>query len=613
MRIGAFAISCIVILSSFGTFLHGMDPFVKYDIDEMNDVWDDYESHRYSTRTSPSQHSVEIADRIITHDEIYLLRYWEPTVIPKSQIDWSEDPFEDWTWQFYYHSLRMVSYLVSAHQYTNDLQYLIEAKWYISSWIEHNPDPRMQASERAWDDHSTANRILTFLQFWDSYRNSEIFDENFSMKFFNILRLHGEFTADPDNYYWGHNHGIYQDRALIQLSTLFPNFKESNGWNNIAKQRLQMHIVEDFSELGVHKEHSPAYHQLALTLFVSIKQFNDHYDIENQDLDNLIISMQEYSAYIVKPNGNLPLVGDSGLESGLRIEESLIVNDLLMYVKTNGEKGTGSDLFCKLFKDGGVGILKKYENSTQPNFYFGFFNAFHSSVHKQNDDLSFVLSLENTDYFVDSGKYNFQESDKFRKYVRSVFAHNTIAIDNLSYDNKNSENFHKSVIYDHKCESAVTIFQGMHDIYQGTRVHRNIIILNDNSVVIHDIIKSQQEREVSQIFNIGKDVNIDYLEQNNLSLSSNIDDTSLRLVQHFPFEQLYHSNGSLDPIRGWQSETFNQISPINNLVYTKSGKDVEFLSTIVNSSSLISLDVKYQGDEKIVYTVNGIEYELFLE
>ena len=78
--------------------------------------------------------------------------------------------------------------------------------------------------------------------------------------FLNILRLHGDFTADPENYYWGHNHGIYQDRALAQLSVMFPNFEESNDWNQVANERLNLHFVEDFTDSGIHKEHSPSYH-----------------------------------------------------------------------------------------------------------------------------------------------------------------------------------------------------------------------------------------------------------------------------------------------------------------------------------------------------------------
>ena len=44
------------------------------------------------------------------------------------------------------------------------------------------------------------------------------------------------------------------------------------------------------------------------------------------------------------------------------------------------------------------------------------------------------ISYGQTDYFVDSGKYNFVESDPFRKYIRSVFSHNTISVDNQTYN-----------------------------------------------------------------------------------------------------------------------------------------------------------------------------------
>ena len=40
------------------------DPYVEYDIDEMNEFWDS---------TIPWS-------RIISHDEIYLLRYWDLAV-----------------------------------------------------------------------------------------------------------------------------------------------------------------------------------------------------------------------------------------------------------------------------------------------------------------------------------------------------------------------------------------------------------------------------------------------------------------------------------------------------------------------------------------------------
>ena len=92
MKVAPFAVACVVIFAGLQSFLNGTDPYVEYDIDEMNEFWDSTDEHSYSTRTSSSQQSVDIANRIISHDEIYLLRYWDPVVISKSTLDWSEDP-----------------------------------------------------------------------------------------------------------------------------------------------------------------------------------------------------------------------------------------------------------------------------------------------------------------------------------------------------------------------------------------------------------------------------------------------------------------------------------------------------------------------------------------
>ena len=131
---------------------------------------------------------------------------------------------------------------MNAYEISLNLTFLEKAQWFIESWMEHNPNPNNQASERAWDDHSTANRISTFMYFWNYYRNSEIFDQEFAIELLNMLRKHGEFTANPDNYFWNHNHGIYQDRALLQLAGMFPIFKDSQDWTDIANQRLSEHI-----------------------------------------------------------------------------------------------------------------------------------------------------------------------------------------------------------------------------------------------------------------------------------------------------------------------------------------------------------------------------------
>ena len=591
MKIAPFAIACLFILAGFHTIIDGNDPYVEYDLEEMNEFWDLHENHSYPKRTYPNQQSVEIADRIIAHDEIYLLRYWDPIVISKSSIDWSEDPFGDWTWQFYYHSLRMVSYLVSSYEFTGEISYLQEAKWYIESWIEHNPSPRKQASERAWDDHSTANRILTFIQFWDSYRDSSIADESFSMLFLNILRLHGDFTADSKNYFWGHNHGIFQDRALAQLSVLFPNFEESNYWNQVANERLELHFVEDFTDSGIHKEHSPSYHFLVLSLLMSINEFNIYYGINNDELELLIPKMQDYLSYIVKPDGTFPLVGDSGLENGLRLKESNVVSQNLLELMTMDEDAKLGN-YCIGYYDSGVGI-NKLELSNGQDFYFAIFSAFHNTVHKHSDDLSFVLSYGSTDYFVDSGKYNFVESNEYRQYVRSAFAHNSIVVDNISYDNRDLENIGKSTLYDSECNQNYSFFQAKHTFYDGIEIKRNVIIIYDKGVFIHDLIFSDDEHDYSQMFQVGNNVDLEIMANGSIIMESKVDNTSMNLHQIEDIISFQFDRGSLEPVRGWRSESFNQIDEITTIAYFKSGDNTEFQTLIELDDNILDIEINY--------------------
>ena len=68
MKIAPFAVACVVIFAGFHTFLSGLDVYVEYDLDEMNEFWESSENHTYATRTNPSQQSVDIADRIISQD-----------------------------------------------------------------------------------------------------------------------------------------------------------------------------------------------------------------------------------------------------------------------------------------------------------------------------------------------------------------------------------------------------------------------------------------------------------------------------------------------------------------------------------------------------------------
>ena len=590
-------------LSMAGLFLISsisgcFDVWIDYDIDEANEFWDQYDEHHYAKRSTPNNASVEIADRLLNYNEIFLHRYWEPFVYDEDELDWSENPYDDHTWQFYYNSLRMVSYLVNAYELRGDSVYLERAQWFIESWAEHNPSRWHQATHKAWADHSTANRITTFIYFWDYYRNSDIFEDEFANKFLNVLRMHGEYTAKSWYYTWESNHGIFQDLALMQLAVLFPNFEDSDEWFETSISRLTYHLETDVTPSGVHKEHSTGYHYIVMLLFMTISEFNLYYDIDNDELDATIYKMQEYLVHIAKPDGTIPVVGDSAPYHVLGIQESEITNENLLYLVSNGNEGEEIAQNSAVYQDAGVAIFKNNWEIESP-IYFALFNAFHSDAHKQSDDLSFVLTYQDTDYFVDSGKYNDDMKDPYRVFMRSVFAHNSISVDDRTYSPSYPEYFGKSVIENFVIASDYCYVKASHTLYRGVTITRNVIFFNDGAVYIHDQIQSNDSHTYTQIFNLGQNVDVDDVNPNNVILSSTVDNSSLTLVQLNQISEFESFRGSDNPIRGWQSLVFNELEPITTLNYIQHGEDVTFQTAINLGVQIVDVEVFNDGEVEI--------------
>lgn len=528
-------------------------------------------------RSNPNSKSSKIADMILQNN-LYVNPIWKLYQFT-GELTWKEDPYNDQTWRFYFHSLDVVNYLLNGYEKKPNNEYLTKAKWYIESWMAANPSPKSQASVSAWRDHSTANRVVNIIYFLQLYKQSTLYDPEVEEKMIGLLEKHGEFLANDKNYTAGNNHGIFQDRALIELTVLYPKMKNSKLWYSKAMNRLLVHVKQDVTPSGMHKEHSPSYHQLVLNLFRGINKFLIQNGKHEQELNNTIIKMEDYLAYLQKPNGTLPIIGDSDLKYQKTTNPDQLVSEQLKYIVTNGKIGEQPNIDF-VSKDGGVTIFRNGWNVENP-LYLLFTTAYHSAVHKHADDLSFILSYGKTDFFVDSGKYNYNEQEAYRKYFRSTLAHNTITVDGKSYD-IDSKLKNNPQILDVKTSTTLSYVRGTHTLYNGVKVTRTLIYLKkDNSILIHDQIQSSRNHTYTQTFNIGNDVGVKKKDSSLFVLSSNLEKKQLQLIQLGESSKSRTYRGSSQPIAGWLSEEFNKKEPIPQLQFLKSGKNAEY-KTVVN-------------------------------
>ncbi|WP_130860472.1 heparinase II/III domain-containing protein [Gracilibacillus phocaeensis] len=527
-------------------------------------------------KNKSSKKSIEQAKQIV-NDQLIVHPLWE-AVSTKHEIDWNQDPFNNRTWCYYLHSLSPVNYLMNAYEYEKQTIYIDKAKEIINSWEENNSINSQFVSEYAWKDHSTANRVVAIIYFWSNYIHTNLYEKKFEKRLMSLLERHGEFLYDNDNYNFRNNHGVYQDRALIELATIFPELHNSKLWYERAIDRLMNYVEKFVSNEGVHKEHSAAYHILMLRLLGEIDEFLSYYNRGVPELHKIIHKMEEYLAYVVKPNGIIPMTGDSGPDSIFSIKGFNFNNPKLLYVRSNGSKGEKTENEI-VYREDGVAIFRNEWGKNIP-LYINFTAAFHSLAHKHADDLSVLLTIGKTDFFVDSGKYNYQEKDEFRKYFRSTLAHNVVTMNRKSYELKPSQ-AGKSRITKYGIKNEYSFVVGTHELYPGVKMKRTLIHLkNFSSVLVHDELESPKMHTYSQIFNIGKDVEVTPVTKKKILLKSTIENNQIELLQVNHVTEFKNYKGETDPIAGWQSTAFNEKHAITQLQFSNKGDNIEYKSII---------------------------------
>lgn len=566
----------------------------------------------YFRRTNPIKTTINRA-KLIMKGNLFVHSAW-PTV-KFTEIKWDEDPFNDITWCFYLHSLDTVGYLMNAHEVEPDVAYLKKSKEIIESWINSNPSKKEQMSFYAWKDHSVANRVVNMVQFWMHYKDSEVYDEEFEVMLKKSLIQHGDFLVLDSNHTFINNHGIFQDRSLIQLAVIFPEFENASMWYDKAIDRFMKHVEKDVAESGVHLEHSDSYHIVVLRLFRTVDEFLIHYNRKNERLSELIYKMEGYLSYLFKPNDTVPMTGDSDPNSIGNISLKGIKNEKLLYVKTKGKEGI-KPKDSVVYKDAGVVIVRNNWEFNNKQLYLRFIAAFHSRVHKHADDLSLLLSIGDTDFFTDSGKYNYQEKTDERKYFRSTMAHNTITVNNASYE-LNEASIGKSNITKYIDDESFVYMQGEHELYENTKIKRSIMYVKDSEMIlIHDEIKSEENQTYSQIFNLGEDVHLIPINNKRCFLESKLNGKIIELRQVDSVEDFKHHKGRKNPIRGWISTKFNEKKPISQIEFTNEAQDFEY-RTIINTNidngaryfsvnqweDGIRFRIRYKDDEIRVYEI----------
>ena len=302
----------------------------------------------------------------------------------------------------------------------NDIGALCAAREFAAHWLDHFFNMEKSFSME-WHEHAVAERTISLL-FLYLLGKKYSFDWRFMSRIKIAIILHSRLLCSEAFYVRHqltrfHNHGMFQDMALILAGTVFAELPSAEYWRHTAIKRLKEMLNAIFPQednVRISYENSFGYHCAGYELFAKLSKFlifledKKYFTLEA----NKIKTWTDLLSYSTK---QFPAFGDTFRDG-------------------SGERFIHKNRPEKIFiikRKSGYAILRGYHDNS---FYTVIFIASNiTTTHKHCDNLSFTLYFDGIEWFIDPSFYNHEYSKGLSKYLRSPEAHNIIYIDDMHY------------------------------------------------------------------------------------------------------------------------------------------------------------------------------------
>lgn len=532
-------------------------------------------------------------------------------------FDWSRVPLDDSkdTYQMYLFSLYPIGYAVKAYELTSDKKYIVFAEKLLKSWLKFFSDPiSFKKCPAIMGKHCIALRVETLIHYILVVGEAGFLPAEFRRALVKHLDLHIDYLCDPNLYAYNHNHGVFQDRALIYLAW-FLDVSNKQELIDFAKKRLIVQRNYAFTEEMISVENSYDYHIIAIRLFREIAKLLDWIGDEyGKTLLNDFNKATKYLGYFLKPDGYAPMIGDSK-HHRVSKAEARTLGDPLLYAVTRCREGEKPQEKAAIFPKSGYMALRQYwarEDSftgrkrATDAMWCMFKSGYRSMNHKHADDLSFMMHCKGHDVFVDTGVYSYSSSSKYRNYFISALAHNTVIVDNHSYPVSPSH-FDTAGIFTYDVNNKpYNYVGGFNNAYNGVEIDRHFYSFEE-TIILYDNIRSEESHMYSQLFHLGPDMSV--VQMNGSSVLLKIADTDylVRITQHLENTELSHYYGENKECKfGIISNKMNSLDPINTLKFDVCGSNVDIITQI----SVLKAPDKLDCTRRIKFFKNSYSFEV---
>ena len=308
----------------------------------------------------------------------------------------------------------------------------------LNDWFEVNLEPAAVEDEAslAWHDHSTALRLLHLLILLHQGARAGADLRALFPRLPGAIMLHLALLLDEGFYSVGTNHGFDQAYALVLAGNSLDLGELGEKAREVGKSRLMHEVGVAFNGEGVHIENSPTYHVLMMSRVLRAERMLAAFGASDEmaSLDETLARAVEFLTHAVRPDGAIPLFGDSeSLPIRINLDPFAHVRtiDGLRWALSRGGEGEQPEALAAVYPEAGYAFMRdRWIGPQGPDdvVHLAMKCGCLSAYHRHDDDNSLVLWAWGEAWLLGSGIYKYHEQDPHRRYLRSAAAQNVLSI-----------------------------------------------------------------------------------------------------------------------------------------------------------------------------------------
>jgi len=465
-------------------------------------------------------------------------------------LDWNADPFRDRNWRFQLSAWRMLDPLWRRYSQEPAPSLLLRALDFVRDW--HRFHQRMgRETPFTWNDMATGLRAQHLA--WMIREGGNVLAAE-DMRFLeDAARAHYRRLQEP-GFVSMSNHGIFQVHGRRLLEIVLDCL--ATGDDIAETDKLMMALLDaQFDAFGIHREGAPFYHFFAER---RLRKARPHlYPRIAEALQERLARARAATPWFVMPDGRFAAVGDS--------EGAYPATVVLPKGEERAKATDGVAVFGKAFLESGYACIRSGVRTPPAQAFMLFVSAsaLGGAAHDHADALGFELYAAGAPLLVDAGKYGY-ENDRWRRYVVSDRAHNTVGRASRTYMPGDAGRV-GSCLDSYRIEENVHLVAGSASRADGFSFSRQFRFEPMASLELHDQVKGLPEGEAAELrFHFHESCR---LEPNGAGFDILRDGIWVaRLLLPGGTRRARVVRGQEEPILGWRSGNYRKLVPSPSLV-----------------------------------------------